>query len=376
MSNRVAVCIASLNNGQFLPQLLEDLERQTFKDFWIYVVYDGSTDDTLQILKAYQATLPIVIVDYQDTARVGLNKNRAVARALQDRPDYIQMIDGDDRVLPRFLEAGVERLDQGDVDWVVTWGRLFGGREGYIHSTMPTVDDLLQNNENLHSWAMYKREILDKHNFAPSLPNGADWGLWLRILADGYKGAIVEEELYLKRWHERSITSTKPSSWDAGHEALRHLVVRTSGFDVPPRRFRFHLLGLVHVPITERYMGCAFTQKIVKLSKMLLGLGHKVFLYGAEGSDAPCTEFIQTHTLAEIRQEWGDGDNRFALGYDWKGEGFRHDFNETKTETTKKFYPKCIAEINRRRDTTTIGGAASSATWVATKGCSRHRSWM
>jgi len=80
------------------------------------------------------------------------------------------------------------------------------------------------------------------------------------------------------------------------------------------KKYRFHLLGLVHLPVSERYMGCAFTQKIVKLSKMLLSLGHEVVLYGAEGSDAPCSEFVQTHTLSEIRQEWGEGDNRFEIG--------------------------------------------------------------
>lgn len=116
------------------------------------------------------------------------------------------------------------------------------------------------------------------------------------------------------------------------------------------RPFRFHLLGLVHLPVSERFMGCAFTQKIVKLSKMLLSLGHEVYLYGAETSDAPCTEFIQTHTMSDIRQEWGDGDNRYELGYDWRGWGFRHDFNDNiKTGVTLKFYEKAVVGIEARK---------------------------
>ena len=83
------------------------------------------------------------------------------------------------------------------------------------------------------------------------------------------------------------------------------------------KKFRFHLLGLVYLPTSEKYMACAFTQKNVKLAKMLLAMGHEVFVYGAEGSDVPCTEFIQTHTLKEIRDTWGEGDNRFEIGYDW-----------------------------------------------------------
>jgi len=95
-------------------------------------------------------------------------------------------------------------------------------------------------------------------------------------------------------------------------------------------------------------MACAFTQKNYKLAQMLLSLGHEVFYYGAEGSDVPCMEFIQTHTLSNIRKEWGDGDNRFEIGYDWKSGEFRHDFNTIKTPTTQRFYDTCIKEINLR----------------------------
>lgn len=115
------------------------------------------------------------------------------------------------------------------------------------------------------------------------------------------------------------------------------------------RKYRFHLLGLVHLPVSERYAGCAFTQKIVKLSKMLLSLEHEVFLYGCEGSDAPCTEFVQTHTMRAIRQAWGDGDNRFEIGYDWKRHGFRHDFNTEKKPVTMAYYQKAAEEINARK---------------------------
>lgn len=86
------------------------------------------------------------------------------------------------------------------------------------------------------------------------------------------------------------------------------------------KKYRFHIPGLMHLPISERYNSCAFTQKIVKLSKMLLSLGHEVYLYGAEGSDALCTEFIQTHSLTDIKRYLGDGSDN-ELGYDWYSKG-------------------------------------------------------
>lgn len=115
------------------------------------------------------------------------------------------------------------------------------------------------------------------------------------------------------------------------------------------KSYRLHLLGLSHLPVSEKYHLCAYTQKIVKLSKMLLSLGHEVFLYGAEGTDIPCTEFIQTHTLKDIRDSWGSGDNRYEIGYPWDTTMFRHDWNAPPAIATVKFREVAIAEINKRK---------------------------
>lgn len=115
---------------------------------------------------------------------------------------------------------------------------------------------------------------------------------------------------------------------------------------------RFHLLGLSHLPTSRKYLACAFTQKNVKLARMLTSLGHEVIVYGCRASDGPlpvCTEFVETHTERDIRQTWGSGDNRFAIGYDWMATEFRHDLNGPPTECTKKFREACIREVNARK---------------------------
>lgn len=115
------------------------------------------------------------------------------------------------------------------------------------------------------------------------------------------------------------------------------------------RKYRFHLLGLTHLPTSEKYMACAFTQKNVKMCKMLLDMGHEVYLYGAEGSTAPCTELIETHTLKDIRDEWGEGDNRYDIGYNWHTKQFKHDINKKRADVTKKFYAMATQAINKRK---------------------------
>lgn len=118
-------------------------------------------------------------------------------------------------------------------------------------------------------------------------------------------------------------------------------------------KFRFHLVGLVHLPTSREYMSCAFTQKNIKLATMLMSLGHEVYMYGAKSSDPneviECTEFIETHTAEQIANTWGNGDNRFEIGYDWRNADFRHDFNTEKTPLTLMFNEIVIQQINARK---------------------------
>jgi glycosyltransferase involved in cell wall biosynthesis len=143
-------------------------------------------------------------------------------------------------------------------------------------------------------------------------------------------------------------------SWDSFFGAVDTPVVAEPsfpGFDVQ-KKFRFHLLGLSHLPTSRKYNACAFTQKNVKLAKMLVEAGHEVFLYGAKTTDGPqpvCTEFVPTHTVADIANDYGDGDSNFEIGYDWKSSEFRHDINASKKPSTIKYYENCISEINKRK---------------------------
>lgn len=119
---------------------------------------------------------------------------------------------------------------------------------------------------------------------------------------------------------------------------------------------RFHLLSLAHLPQHRKFISCAFTQKNRKLAKMLTSLGHEVFFYGSEASDVEeyCNSdklhFIQTHTLADIRADYGDGfnlDDHPSVGYDVSNADYRHDFSSEGKPSTLKFYAACIGHINQ-----------------------------
>jgi len=102
---------------------------------------------------------------------------------------------------------------------------------------------------------------------------------------------------------------------------------------------RFHLLGLAHLPTTAEYQCCAYTQKIVKLGRMLTDLGHDVTFYGAEGSDVMCKEFVPVLSTAEQVACFGE--------YDWHSSFFNE--GERDDAAHQAFNANCIQEIGARK---------------------------
>ena len=104
------------------------------------------------------------------------------------------------------------------------------------------------------------------------------------------------------------------------------------------KKFTVHLLGLAHIPTRKEYSSCAYTQKLVKIVKMLKSLGHTVIFYGVEGSEVECDEFVQVSTKAVLEETYGN--------YDWTKEFYKRDWADWPHAV---FNRHCILEINKRK---------------------------
>ncbi|HUV93922.1 MAG TPA: glycosyltransferase [Anaerolineae bacterium] len=131
---------------------------------------------------------------------------------------------------------------------------------------------------------------------------------WLGVPSDTkHPHCLVKADL--DRWLGVN-GATMSESWGANVQSYSAIV--------PPRPgFRFHLLGLAHVPTVRKLSCCAYTQKIVKLATMLKSLGHEVLFYGVEGSAVDCDEFVQVLSETDRRKVYGE--------YNWRTEFFRYD---------------------------------------------------
>jgi glycosyltransferase involved in cell wall biosynthesis len=103
-------------------------------------------------------------------------------------------------------------------------------------------------------------------------------------------------------------------------------------------KLRFHLLGLAHLTTHTANSACAYTQKVVKLAKMIKAQGHTLYFYGIEGSEVVADEFIPVSTTEVLRQTYGD--------YDQSHDFFRHDPQDLAHRT---FNENAIEAINQRK---------------------------
>lgn len=113
----VSIVLPTYNRAKFLPAAFDAIGSQTYSDWNLTVIDDGSTDDSRSIIEEYEAkTDQKVTYLYQDNAGPSLARQRGVDAS---RGEYIAFFDSDDIWLPHHLEDCIRALeDNCEVDWV------------------------------------------------------------------------------------------------------------------------------------------------------------------------------------------------------------------------------------------------------------------
>ena len=209
--NELGVCIACLNRADMVRNTLAALTCQSFREFNVYMAFHGSTDNWPSLIKDYPQ-LKINVI-HKPITGIGVTKHDAAEMAINDGMKYIQMLDSDDIPDSDMLKENYNRIKQGDVDWVLCWGKTFGENSGTICSYMPTLDEEIASNK-LHSWITIRADVMKEFNYRKELLFAEDWDLWIRLFQNNKKGAIIEKLLLNYRVHNARLSRTyKDGSW-------------------------------------------------------------------------------------------------------------------------------------------------------------------
>ncbi len=109
----VSIIMPTYNVEEYLPDTLDGLSKQTFTDFEIIFVDDGSEDDTVIILQEFAAKFGRATVLQQKHQYAGAARNLGMQHA---RGKYLLFLDGDDFFLPQMLEKSVEKAEKTESD--------------------------------------------------------------------------------------------------------------------------------------------------------------------------------------------------------------------------------------------------------------------
>jgi glycosyltransferase involved in cell wall biosynthesis len=199
---KASIVITCYNLGAYLEEALESALGQTYADYEVVLIDDGSTDQaTIDLLNRL---LP------HPRLRVLRTPNQGVARARNYGIEmatgaYILPLDADDRILPDYLARAVRILDQRpEAGFVGCHYRTFGERvEEYTPKDYCLPDLLVENVVPICS--LFRRECWRKTGGYCSDLNGMeDWDLWLGILGQGYTGVVVPKILFEYRIRQHS----------------------------------------------------------------------------------------------------------------------------------------------------------------------------
>jgi len=231
MLNMVTVVCVSYNAEKYIEEAIDSVFKQTFKNFEVIVIDDGSKDSTLTILQKYFKEPNFGLIKRNHVGNPGRLRNEAIKLS---KYDLIAFIDADDVWIPLKLEKQLKYMEDYDLvcsnaerivesnlvfdSLVSSTSKLLFGRKAAADFSRFTYTDLNQDtdidlkkllsmNYVITSSVLITRDALIKANYFEDTLGyrGEDFLLWLRVAKD-HKIRFMCEPLVKYRIHSANLS--------------------------------------------------------------------------------------------------------------------------------------------------------------------------
>lgn len=235
----VSVIIPTYNRGSFIKETINSVLNQTYQNFEILVIDDGSTDNTKEIVHSFNdQRIQYIHQKHSGFPAVARNTGMKIAKG-----EYIAFLDSDDLWFPQKLEKQMKLFE-------IYPGKLLISTNGIIFPVKPyirfldfkrdkiiSLNELLRKNIIINSSVLMKRSIINEIGFLDensALKSGQDYDYWLRLLKYKENSILILKDILVKyRDHEsfRISTSKDPRHFLKKYRKKKYIYNKHTDFN-------------------------------------------------------------------------------------------------------------------------------------------------
>lgn len=232
---KVSVIIPTYNRDKYLEKAIRSVLKQTYKNYELIVVDDGSTDKTKKIVKKYVKKYPKKVrYIYQDNRGPSAARNTGILNA---KGKYITFLDSDDEYLPKMLKRQIAYMKKRPkCRFLYTWyydissnGKIKRKRKTKKFRTKKGLQrGLFFRKLTIRtSTVMIQKKVFKKTGlFNEKYWYSQDWDMWLRI-AKYHRGHCLKEPLAKYRQHDSNRSSRGIKRY---HPEIKRNIVKLYGW--------------------------------------------------------------------------------------------------------------------------------------------------
>lgn len=211
MEPLVSVIIPNYNQERYVGETIESVLSQTYRNFELIIVDDGSTDKSLEILREYEKKDDRVIILTQENMNASVARNKGIEHS---KGDYFYFMDSDDTMYPDGLEALVKAAEKYDADLVI------GNMDEFVDNHKTVERDIFFEEEGCSDThtdflttlpavpnKLYRASVArQNHVVFGNVRIGQDTNFFLKFLGCARKVAYVPQIIFSWRLLPTSVT--------------------------------------------------------------------------------------------------------------------------------------------------------------------------
>lgn len=264
LDSLVSIIMPAYNAEKYIGDSIKSVLAQTYSNWELIVVDDGSTDGTAAVVREFVDRDNRIKYFYQENGRLGKARNTGIGHAAGP---LIAFLDSDDLWVETKLEAQTRAMTEKNADIVFSKAWIFTDEDiaAQTETMLSTVglfsgqdffDSLVRQNQLPVLTVLLKKSTLDRVGlFEEAQPyhGGEDYDLWLRLAQAGFVFYGMDAVLARYRRHDTAMTAAASNSFKPMLLIVRRHIDNTSFSELEKRRLLTGLYrGLIAALIDEK----------------------------------------------------------------------------------------------------------------------------